>query len=223
MKPLQTLAACLLLLTSHAQQIMPRIGASMTNVRLEGVVSNYNTLFAPGFMTGVSSQFDLGDKMGIIGDLLFTQKGWRSESEGPDNTGTSSNRIYYSELLCMPYYKWRNIFFLAGPGLSYGLFGRTYQEYEFTNGDSFVNDWPVRFTEADDARYSETYMDRRLTFNWQVGVGIELWERVLIDLRYQEAMMDHHFPVKPSQRPSRMPAGWYQSVQVSTAVRLSRG
>lgn len=222
MKPLLILAICLPLSTCLAQHLMPRIGASVSTVRLPNVPDFYNTSYATGFLTGISSRYDLGDRMGIMGDLLFTQKGWKASIETVDPTGKQSDRIFYGELLALPYVKWRKMFFMAGPGLSYGLFGKSHLVVEYANGQTSSNESHVRFNELDDPQSSDTYMDRRLTFNWQVGVGIKVLERILIDLRYQEAMMDHHSPMPPSQRPTRVPAGWYQSFQLTTAFQFIR-
>jgi opacity protein-like surface antigen len=169
----------------EAQEIMPRLGVAMTTANIPGAFDGYNTSFAPGFVTGVEAWFPIRENAGIAGDLLFSQKGWRSEVNGIDFKFQASQRIFYGELICLPYYRWSVFYFMAGPGLLYGLTGRTNEtltRFDGSGTNSYQHSIHFDNRTTGSADY---YVNNRITFGGTLCAGVMLWELLLIDLRYQ--------------------------------------
>jgi opacity protein-like surface antigen len=219
MKVILCLTFSLLQTVCSAQEIMPRIGVSVTTANLPGTIDSYHTSFIPGFVTGVEAWFPIWKRAGIAGDLLFTQKGWRSEVATTDYHFTASQRMYYGELICLPYYRWSAFYFMMGPGLQYGLTGRTSENLTRFQGQGTVSgQHDIRFDKRSTGS-GDYYVDNRVTLSGMFGAGVTLWEHLLIDLRYQASGFGT-FTADPDG-PSN-PNGTYHSLQLTTALRLRR-
>ena len=225
MKSILTTVVCLLALFCQGQEIRPRIGLTMNTGTFPNALGDLDVSFTPGFLTGLDLQVPINDEFSITSELLFVQKGYRIDFEFEPSSGTTQNythlatktRVNYADLLFLPTSTWSNFYFMAGPGLSFGLFGYNYNALTNTNGQVTTSSSKIHFNESAGSA-GDYYLTKRLVLTGVAGVGITLWELLLVDLRYQFSPTQYPYPsgVQDNNR------SWYHSLQLTTALRIIR-
>lgn len=162
---------------SFSQRLIPRLGLTGSWISYSNF---YNKDIRPGYSANLGYEIVLKGKLHLQPDIGFVTKG-SDYSLGIN--GSRSLTIYYTEVsLPAKYFLGRasKISVLFGPTLGIGVGGRLrIKEYN----DSFK----IKFNGVPVDGYdiaNQSYLDNRLDFGLQVGAGIELWKKVILDIRY---------------------------------------
>ncbi len=185
-KFLYCLSAAFLLFTSNAAfaQIGIKAGATYSSVSQDAFEDNAQDLKEKstiGFQAGIFAELPIGEGFAIQPELLFTQKGGKSEY----NLGTSGYernvKYNYIEVPVLAKIKAGStdgtgigLFFYGGPFVSYALNGKVKQDITLA-GNTTSDEFDITFDDKDN--------ERRVDWGAAFGLGVNLGALVL-DLRY---------------------------------------
>lgn len=188
MKKNLLLALCVtlsLMVTTAAQaQLGIKAGATLSSVSQDAFEQNAEDLEEKstiGFQGGLFLELPIGEVFAIQPELLFTQKGGKSEFN-IGNSGYERNWNYnYIEVPVLAKVKAGStdgsgigLFFYGGPFVSYALNGKIEDKLTVAGNDS---------TKETDIEFDDTDDQRRLDWGAAFGLGLNLGALVL-DLRY---------------------------------------
>lgn len=178
--------------SAHAQLLIPKAGFSLSKVEVEVSQGMKSKI---GFTLGLAYNHQISDVLSIQPELNFIQKGFRQDyHESDDGLTIDANgkfNINFIELpiLAKASFGEGNVkFFLnAGPSVAFGLGGKFKTEYTVSflgDSDSDSVEGKIKFGDSDDSEDEVVYLDNRLEIGIQVGGGVMINEKVMIDLRY---------------------------------------
>lgn len=207
MKNFITVLAVTLSLTATAQMFIPKAGLTLStvNFEIESSGSGYDESInsATGFAVGVGYSFGLGSMFSIQPELLFIQKGW-NYNETYDDGGSYSYE--YDETAHLNYIELPVLFKVslgpdnlkfhinAGPSVGFGIGGKFKEKYNedyFGDPYSYSEDVKIKFGDMPD-NYDGTdyYIDNSIDFGLQIGGGVTIAEKIIIDIRYGLGLSD---------------------------------
>ncbi|MBX2968389.1 MAG: PorT family protein [Cyclobacteriaceae bacterium] len=204
MKKLLVVIALIMAVTASAQTIIPKVG--MTLSTLDGETIDQTDYFdsykyTPGFAFGVGYRIGFGELISIQPELLFIQKGWKNEYGFDDGIGyleryTETVKLNYLELpillriaLGPDNFKFH---INAGPSIGFGINGKYDSKYEYGYPgflDSITSDGDVKFEDSPDNE-EDLFIPNRIEFGAQIGGGVTLFDKVMIDVRYGLGLTD---------------------------------
>ena len=166
--------------SSFAQTLIPKVGGNFSNIAAsdDNKLVDEDYKFKLGLTLGVAFEIGISDALAIQPELLFQQKG---AMQKPDD-GKFVFNLNYLELPVMVKYKTSSGFYLnAGPYVAYGLGGKLKLIPDSGSEESI----DIKFgDEPDNENEDALYIDNALDFGFQVGVGMVIIEKIVIDLRY---------------------------------------
>lgn len=186
-------------LISRGQTIIPKAGLSYSNL------SNSHGKFKLGFSGGVGFNFPVKHNFSIQPELSFIQKGTRIKYNSKEKfrkevffTSVDNKlAINYLEIPVLAKFTFasQNKFqVVAGPSLGVGLGGRFKGYYHYVKtfdggvifSGSAKYDGTIEFRKysGEDVGYEQGYIRHRLDIGIQMGAGVVLAEKIMIDLRY---------------------------------------
>ncbi len=181
MKKLQFfLLALLVSVGASAQTIIPKVGGTFSNFAFSDDIKDglfgLDPKFKLGFQLGVGYEIAVAESFAIQPELLFTQKGAMIEESGDKVTFT----LNYLELPIMFKYKFSNFYVNAGPYFAYGLGGKVKVKPDGGSDESYK----IKFGDEPSNGSDDFYLDNALDFGFQIGGGVLVMEKIIIDLRY---------------------------------------
>jgi hypothetical protein len=187
---------------SYCQTIIPKAGISISNVSTSSIESGFISIKPKstiGFTGGIGINFPINDKFSVQPELLFTQKGSRIKQETSFSIFGSSAffkadakaTISYLEIPVLAKVTFGDdlkYYINAGPSVSIGLGGK--YSYEFTVSDGSnppeteKDSGSIKFGESSDPDQSIGYIKKRVDIGIQIGGGVIIAQKLIIDLRY---------------------------------------
>ena len=201
-------------LVIHAQTIIPKAGLSLsTNTASEAEDGIENTVSAkPGFTVGIGYNLPVGTVgkgvFSIQPELTFVQKGFKVKSSGEfydgeaiyDVNAEQKYTVNYLELPVLAKLEFgtgnARFFTYAGPSLGFGFGGKIKGDITFDDGFQSITekiDGDIKFGDAPQDSGEENddvYLDNRLDVGVQLGAGVTLFNKVVIDVRYGLGLTD---------------------------------
>jgi opacity protein-like surface antigen len=180
--------------SAHAQTFIPKGGLTLSKIAAD---DDDGQKFNPGLTIGVAFNLPMSEVFSVQPELSFIQKGGRataSEEFGDFSYSAKSkvslNYLEIPVLLKATFGESTKFFFTAGPSLGIGLGGKfeiktTVMDQNISTSQTF--DGKVKFEEEpeeDDEELDVLYVDNRLDFGMQLGAGVIIADKVMIDLRY---------------------------------------
>lgn len=165
---------------SVPSKLIAKAGISISKMSYSFDMGTSNKL---GFTIGVGYESELFKNVFIQPELNFIQKGakWGFD-EGDNHTMT----INFLETPILFKYKFGigklKFNLMAGPSFSYGLGGNYKAEFNGTLDKLDLQFKP--YHESDNYNEKYSFIDRRIEMGATVGIGVELFEIVMIDVRY---------------------------------------
>jgi hypothetical protein len=195
MKKTPSLAVILFLTCSaHAQTFISKAGLTLSSIATD---DDSDQKIQPGFTIGAAFNFRTSEIFSVQSELTFIQKGGKSErrEEEPilsyvQKGKVSLNYLEIPVLLKATFGESTKFFLNAGPSIGIGLNGKF--ESKITINSILLNapltetsDGKVKFGEAPEEEEEDiVYIDNRLDFGLQLGAGVIIADKVVIDLRY---------------------------------------
>jgi hypothetical protein len=185
------LLSIVIVMTAQAQVFIPKAGVTLSKVHVEVSQGLKSKL---GLTLGLAYNYQINDIFSVQPELNFIQKGFRQDYHDNDN-GVSFDvegkfAVNYLEMPVMfkASFGEENLkFFLnAGPSLAIGLGGKFKTEYTITflgDTESETAEGKVKFGDSDDSDDDAIYLDNQLEFGLQIGAGVLIFDKVMIDLR----------------------------------------
>jgi hypothetical protein len=167
---------------SHAQTIIPKVGATMSMF-----TGDVESDVKAGFTIGAALNMPLGNgKFSFQPELNFIQKGTKNEFrfvDGPNvsdiTEGTQKVTINYLEVPVLIKATFGSFHLNVGPSVGFGLGGK--YKIETADGE-FESD--VKFgNEPDDETNLDYYIKESTDINLQFGFGWTIAKTVLLDFR----------------------------------------
>ena len=167
-----------------------------------------NVKSVTGFTLGIGYNLPLtsfGNSMlSLQPEIDFIQKGFKSTLSGTFNEGDyyytlSSEEKYTVNYLEIPViaklsFGPQNTRFhiMAGPSLAYGLGGKYKATFTFDDGESYSESYSgkIKFGEEPEENEEDAYINNRVDFGVQLGVGVTFMEKITVDLRYGLGLSD---------------------------------
>jgi len=188
----------LLLSSATAQTLLPRLGITgSTNSQY-----TYKTSVNPGvgFTVGLGYNQQLTEKFSLQLELNYIQKAFSTDyaQRFSQNVGTDTYfvdekiktyyRLPYLEVPLLLKVKFNKFFLNAGPYAAYGL-GGSYH-YTLDRTSSYLD--PVHESGSSDIKFgkssaiggNDVYLDNQWDLGFQAGLGILLFEKLLVECRY---------------------------------------
>lgn len=194
MKKIPLLVILFFAWSSHAQTLIPKAGLTLSKIAL---ADDDEQKFNPGLTIGVAFNFPVSEVFSIQPEISFVQKGSKSSISGDLINGTytskskiSMNYIEMPVLVKATFGESTKFFFTAGPSLGIGVGGKFEAKFTISEGSNQISetyDGKVKFGETpqdDDEELDALYFDNRLDFGVQLGAGVTIADKVMIDLRY---------------------------------------
>jgi hypothetical protein len=194
MKKIPSLVLFLFLTGSAcAQTFIPKAGLTLCRIATE---NDKEQKFKPGFTIGAAFNFRASEIFSVQPELSFIQKGGKSDwrEDGPWSyvlkEKVSLNYLEIPVLLKATFGKSTKFFLNAGPSIGIGLGGKFESKITI---NSIVLNTPVTETSGGKVKFGEApeeeeadivYIDNRLDFGLQLGAGVIIADKVVIDLRY---------------------------------------
>ncbi|MEO7988131.1 MAG: porin family protein [Chryseolinea sp.] len=138
-------------------------------------------------IVGVAAEIPLVGKMlALQPELLFHQKGFKSEDPGDgEYKEEDSNTLNYLELPVLVKVKFGKFYAIAGPSFAYGIGGKSKTTYhDLIAGTTTKSTDKIKFgKEPDNYQGDDIYVDNAFDIGVQAGVGMKI-SVIVIDLRY---------------------------------------
>lgn len=190
--------------TSYSQTLIPKVGMSFSSLRADEFVVSMKNKF--GGQTGYSIGLGYSIPLHPMGNALlslqpevqYIQKGFQVDAEGEFFFGEQyatirshqEYSIHYLEFPIVAKYEIGpdNVRFSvsAGPSVGFGLGGK-YKSVATQTNDvetvEFINtSGDIKFFQSKDP--NEASFDHNIDFGLQLGAGVSLFHRIVIDVRY---------------------------------------
>jgi hypothetical protein len=172
-------------MVSYSQTLIPKIGGTLSNVAFDKDVKNPNTDYKnkAGLMFGLAVEIPLKGKISLQPELLFQQKGVKTESTG-DYSFKSTVTLNYLELPVLVKLNFNKFYVNVGPSISYGIGGRYQDKYVFSGQTTKTSGSVIFGKEPANYNSDNAYVDKVLDFGLQIGGGFKVARYLIIDVRY---------------------------------------
>jgi hypothetical protein len=172
--------------------IIPKAGVTISKVATNDDERMKSSL---GFSIGAALNIEVSEILSLQPELQFIQKGF-GLTYSETYTGYSEKfdgkvSITYIEaplLIKTTFGQNVNFYINAGPSLGFGIGGKYKLKHSKSGtavNESFTFDGRVKFgTEPDNSDGEDIYFDNRLDFGVQLGGGILIGKKIMVDLRY---------------------------------------
>jgi len=186
-KPLIVLCCLIgIVISTQAQSLILKAGGSLANVG-----SIIETKNKPGIVAGLAFEIPLSSRFSIQPELLFHQKGFKEDGslEESDPYQTyfvdfkSSFTLNYLELPVLVKYKFGIFYVNGGSSISYGIGGK----YSLSPDGGSTLKGKMKFGHNSTTLSNEDtdfYIENALDLGLQVGGGVKIFKRIIIDARY---------------------------------------
>jgi opacity protein-like surface antigen len=168
---------------SYGQTIIPKAGITLST--FGGDDAGDDTKSKLGFTIGAGLNLPLGDGMfSLQPELNYVQKGAKAEYDDQDRTDKLT--LGYLEvpvLVKVTFGEATKFYVNAGPSVGFGLGGK----YKVEIGDD-SDDIDVKFGDGDDE--DKYYVEKGTDIGFQLGAGVIVAEKVMIDVRYGLGLTD---------------------------------
>lgn len=168
---------------SYGQTIIPKAGITFST--FGGDDAGDDTKSKLGFTIGAGLNTPLGDGMfSLQPELNYVQKGAKAEYDNQDRTDKLT--LGYLEvpvLVKVTFGEATKFYVNAGPSVGFGLGGK----YKVEIGDN-SEDVDVKFGDGDDE--DKYYVEKGTDIGFQLGAGVIVAEKVMIDVRYGLGLTD---------------------------------
>ncbi|WKZ60264.1 MAG: porin family protein [Cyclobacteriaceae bacterium] len=207
MKKLLVVIALIMAVTASAQTIIPKAGMTLSTLDAETFASNPGDFDSyknvTGFSVGVGYRIGFGDLISLQPELLFIQKGWKNEYGYDDGFGytetyTETAKLNYIELpillrIALGPDKFK-FHINVGPSVGYGINGKyDYESKIDYYGDisTFSTDGDIKFEEMpENYEGPDEFIPNRIELGAQIGGGVTLFNKILVDVRYGLGLTD---------------------------------
>ncbi|MBT1710183.1 outer membrane beta-barrel protein [Fulvivirgaceae bacterium PWU5] len=172
---------------SYGQTIIPKAGITLST--FGGDDAGDDTKSKIGFTLGAGLNLPLGDGMfSLQPELNYVQKGAKAEyvDEDFNEDVTEKLTLGYLEipvLVKVTFGEATKFYVNAGPSVGFGLGGK----YKVEVGDE-SEDVDVKFGDGDDE--DKYYIEKGTDIGLQLGAGVIVAEKVMIDIRYGLGLTD---------------------------------
>ncbi len=164
--------------------IIPKAGATLSTVRISDDLldGEDKPKYKIGLAFGAALEIGITEQFAIQPEVLFNQKGWRTEFSENGFSSKSSITLNYLEVPVLIKGKFGNFYVHAGPSIAFGIGGK-YRIELSGQGNTASESGNVKFgTDPNDAD-DEIYFDNAIDFGLQMGGGVKAGP-VVIDFRY---------------------------------------
>lgn len=171
---LTIIAAVAMTLSANAQtSIIPKVGISIANVASDP--KNDDAKSKIGLQLGVAAEIGITDMFAVQPELLFIQKGTKSESSDFGISAKSSTTLSYLEIPVLAKVKFGSdaakFYAIAGPSIGIAVSGKNKVE-------------AFGVSDSEDIEFgSEAGQIKRTDFGLQFGAGVNI-KNFVIDVRY---------------------------------------
>jgi hypothetical protein len=186
---------------SFGQVIIPKAGISLAKISTSDIegVGPKNVV---GFTVGAGVNFPIKGVFSIQPEIVFIQKGFAvkedfsfslfgvTESFKID-AKTVINYLEIPVLMNATFGEKTKVHVSAGPSLGIGLGGKYRYEYSSSSTDGNVtsseyekSDGKVKFGDGGSETSGDLYVKNRLDFGIQLGGGVLIAEKIMLDIRY---------------------------------------
>jgi outer membrane protein with beta-barrel domain len=171
----------------QGQTLLPKFGVALSTISLSKdffFSESYDIKNKLGIVGGLGFELMLGEKMALQPELLFYQKGYKTQSKQSNITYETTLTLNYVELPLLFKVKVGSYYVNAGPSIALGVGGKYKNKVSgpFT-GSSFET--KVKFgKEPDNNTSSDLYVDNNIDLGLQIGGGYIIADVIMIDLRY---------------------------------------
>ncbi len=206
--------------------VIPKIGATLATVSMSepdiiqfpGFEDEIKSKI--GFTIGAALNYSINDRISIQPELNFIQKGytekststWMEDDDGrlitTVTTSTTKNTLNYLEIPALVKISFggdTKFYALAGPSFGIGLGGKYTYDSKITESyddvsDTFTNSDKGNIKFGDQPEDGEgMYIDNRFDFGLQLGGGILIARKIIIEARYGlgfSKLYDSDFEIK---------------------------
>jgi len=173
-----------------AQRLMPRVGSTVPVITFDNnFINHYSKI---NFLIGLGYELPINQKFFVQPEISFVGKGGKFSST---NYYRSNLTLYYIEATSPIKFKIGlpkiAFYLLASPVFGICVDGRysvrireSYQMETFN-----VQFKPYPESGGDDLRFY-SYVDHRYELGFQLGAGIELFNHLIVDVRYQQGLTE---------------------------------
>jgi opacity protein-like surface antigen len=187
----------IIVMTTHAQILIPKAGITLSKIQAEVSQGMKSKL---GFTIGLAYNHPINEILSLQPELSFVQKGYLQDySQNEDGFSIDSKGKFTVSYLEIPLLAKASfdvgsdikIYMNAGPAIGIGLGGKYEADYTFSfmgDTDSISLDGKIKFGDSDDSDEETLYLDNQLEFGLQVGCGIMVTDKIMIDLRYGHSL-----------------------------------
>ncbi len=172
---LLSMALCVMVY-AQAQTIIPRLGITMSNI---AYAEDDGEKAKMGLTLGAGFNFEVNEMLSVQPELNFIQKGVKYDEDQFEQKVTL-NYLEIPVLVKLTFGDATKFFVNVGPSLGFGLSGKYKGE---DDGESF--DGKIKFgKEPDNYDGDDEYLDNRMDIGFQLGAGVLLADKFIIDIRY---------------------------------------
>lgn len=173
-----------------------------------------------GFVGGFGFSVPVSHHFEIQPEILFHQKGWKDSESNGTASGSETYTLNYLEIPVLAKVKFGTFYVTAGPSVAVGLGGN--YDYHLSSGSTHVSgSGKIKFgTPASNANPDDVYIDNAVDVGLQLGGGVMLANRIIIDLRYGLGLRNM-FNADPSHGLSDNKSK-LRSLQLTVGVPLKR-
>ncbi len=159
---------------TFSQALIPKAGVTLSKFGGEDVE---DAKFNLGFTLGLGFNLPVGDgPISVQPELNFVQKGTKAEEDG-ESAKMTLNYLEVPVLIKATFGEATKFYVNAGPSLGLGLGGKL----KASEGPISA-EVDVKFGDGDDDEV--VYIEKKTDFGLQLGGGVIIAEKVMIDLRY---------------------------------------
>jgi len=198
MKLVILILVAILYSNATAQTLYPRFGITGTTNSQKADYTTINS--GAGFTAGAGYNQEITELFSVQLEINYIQKTFSSifENSFSQNIGTdtynvnenikSDYRLSYLEMPFLAKFTYKKLFITAGPYGAYGL-GGSYK-YERNTTSSYLGTTqedgssPIKFGSKAHPTGNEFYFDNKLDIGFNAGLGILLFEKLMLECRY---------------------------------------
>ena len=200
MKRLLISSFCSLLFTGvFGQSIIPRAGVTISNASFDPPPTLGDLTSVTGFTVGVGYELPLTGIIMLQPEINFIQKGYKTEfsetTSAYEQTNSHQIKLNYIEIPIQAKIKLgvkaTKFYFSAGPSIGFALSGKyknegTVDYFDSTPTNNYENETDVKFEAVKPVveDYGLYYIPHRIDVGVQFGAGVELFGKVIVDVRY---------------------------------------
>lgn len=166
---------------SYGQTIIPKVGLTLSKWSGDDVD---DAKFKPGFTIGAGLNMPLGSGMiSLQPEINYIQKGGKFE-EGDFSDKYTVNYLEVPVLVKATFGEGTKFYVNAGPSVAFGLGGKNKWEEGDEEGES-----DIKFGDEDE-NSDDFYIEKGTDIGLQLGAGVIIAEKVMIDVRYGLGLTD---------------------------------